>query len=298
MENRAQTTSNLKDTTSLNRCIVILNKLSEAELKRICNQKTAHSGTGNNDCGVSVETRYHTGSSIKPKPDRQSRLPQIVSANVSYEITSASSDVDRSPTAKKCIKLCPKRERSSARIKADNFVTKPPPVTPLHRSARNLTPQPSTVPEPTKTNDSANPATPSMSTDKNNETAASTSSASTNPNGDFKTQSFGLKHSKKPWRFRTKMCDKVCDSIHELSVQHQQSHNILYCDACTKAFNNPALLACHKYVHQESKFQSEDCDQSFPFESTLKSHRISHCTLASYFCSHANCTKKFKNKEI
>ena len=179
----AQTTSNSKDTTSLNRC-------SEAELKRICYQKTADSGTVNNDCGVSVETCYHTRSSVKPKPDRQSRLPRTVSANASYEITSASSDDDRSPTAKKGIKLRPKREPSSVRIKADNFVTKPPPVTPLHRLARNLTSKPSTVPEPTKTNDLANPATPSMSTDKNNETATSTSSASTNPKGDFKTQSF------------------------------------------------------------------------------------------------------------
>ena len=119
---------------------------------------------------------------------------------------------------------------------------------------------------------------------------------STNPKGDFKTQRFNLKCSKKPRKFRCKMCDKVCDSIHELSVHHQQSHNILYCDMCTKAFNNPASLACHKYVHQEPKFQCEDCDQSFPFESSLKSHRVSHRTLASFFCSHANCSKKFKNK--
>ena len=92
------------------------------------------------------------------------------------------------------------------------------------------------------------------------------------------------------------MCDKVCDSIHELSVHHQQTHNILYCDVCTKAFNNPASLAHHKYVHQEAKFQCDDCDQSFPFESSLKSHRVSHHTLATFFCLHANCTKKFKNK--
>ena len=106
---------------------------------------------------------------------------------------------------------------------------------------------------------------------------------------------FGLKRSKIPRKFGCKLCEKVCDSIHELSVHHQQSHNILYCDVCTKAFSNPASLAHHKYIHQEAKFQCEDCDQSFPFESTLKSHRVSHCTLATYFCSHANYTKKFKN---
>ena len=77
------------------------------------------------------------------------------------------------------------------------------------------------------------------------------------------------------------MCDKVCDSIHELSVHHQQNHNILHCDVCTKAFNNPASLARHKYVHQESKFQCEDCDQLFPFESSLMSHHVSHRHLSS-----------------
>ena len=89
------------------------------------------------------------------------------------------------------------------------------------------------------------------------------------------------------------MCQKICDSIHELSVHLQQSHNILFCDQCTKAFNNPASLACHQYIHQEAKC---DCEQSFPFDSTLKSHCVSHRTLATYFSSHANCTRKFKNK--
>ena len=92
------------------------------------------------------------------------------------------------------------------------------------------------------------------------------------------------------------MCKQFCNSIHELSVHHQQSHNILYCDTCNKAFNNPASLARHKYVHQEKKFQCADCDQAFPFESSLKAHRITHCTLPSHFCSYGNCTKKFKNK--
>ena len=74
------------------------------------------------------------------------------------------------------------------------------------------------------------------------------------------------------------MCDKVCNSIHELSVHHQQSHKILYCNVCTSG-QQPSLIS-----------------PSFPFESTLKSHHVSHCTLATHFCLHANCSKKFKNK--
>ena len=194
------------------------------------------------------------------------------------------------------MKLRPRRELSSIRIKANSIVTKPPPLTPLRRLARNINLKPNIESKPTNVKDLAIPAAPSSLTNKTDETVASTSSASTSPKGDFKTQSYGLKHSKKPRKFRCKMCDKVCDSIHDLSVHHQQSHNILYCNICMKAFNNPASLAHHKYEHQDSKFQCADCDQSFPFESTLKSHRVSHRTLASYFCSHGNCTKKFKNK--
>ena len=196
------------------------------------------------------------------------------------------------------MKLRPKREPSSTRIKANSFVTKPPPVMPLRRLARNISPKPNIASEPTTNEkDLAIPTTPPSSTNKTDEAVISTCSASTRPKGDFKTQSYGLKCSKKPRKFGCKMCDNVCDSIHELSVHHQQSHNILYCDICTKAFNNPSLLARHKYVHRDSKFQCADCDQSFPFESTLKSHRVSHPTLASYFCSHGNCTKNLKTKE-
>ena len=164
----------------------------------------------------------------------------------------------------------------------------PPLVTPIRRSARNITPKPDTAAEPAL-------KPPAVSTLPLNTTIEDTSnkgSVSTNPKGDFKTQRFSLKCSKKPRKFGCKMCD----SIHELSVHHQQTHNILYCNVCTKVFNNPASLAHQKYVHQESKFQCEDCDQSFSFESSLKWHRVSHHTLASFFCSHANCSKKFKNK--
>ena len=173
-------------------------------------------------------------------------------------------------------------------------------MTPLQRSARNIANKPDAKPDtkPHATPDPT-PNPPAANTPRLNNTTKDSpnkDSVSTNPKGDFKTQRFSLKHSKKPRKFGCTMCDKVRDSIHELSVHHQQTHNTLYCDMCTKAFNNPSSLARHKYVHQEAKFQCDDCDQSFLFESSLKSHRVSHRTLASFFCSHANCTKKFKNK--
>ena len=285
-----------KKTPSLIRCSVKLRKLTESDFKKLCNKSETCTENGKPDPGVLVGICYQTRSSVKHKQERQSRLPRTASAHVSYENTSASSDDDKSPITKKRLKLRPKREPSSTRIKADSFVTKPPPMRPLHRSARKISSKPDTESTSTNVRDLTVPKTSSSMTNETDEAVVSTSSVSTSPKGDFKTRSYGLRRTKKPRKFGCKMCDEVCDSIHELSVHHQRNHNILNCDTCTKAFNNPASLACHKYVHQSSKFQCADCDQSFPFESTLRSHRVSHHTLASYFCLHGNCTKKFKNK--
>ena len=258
----------------------------------MCNQIGARTESGKPDPGLRVESCYQTRSRVKHKRERQSRLPRTASANVTYEITSASSDDDKSPTTTKRMKLCPKRELSSTRIKADSFVTKPPPMMPRRRSPRNISSKPNSESKSINVRDLTIPKTSLSTTNKTDETVASTSNASASLKGDFKTRSYGLKRRKKPRKFGCKMCDKVCDSIHELNIYHQLNHNILYCDICTKAFNNPASLARHKYVHQDSKFQCADCDKSFPFESSLRSHRVSHRTLASYFCSHGNCKKK------
>ena len=286
----------VKKTPSLTRCSVKLNKLSELDLKRMCNQIETRTESGKPDPGLPVKSRYQTRSSVEHKRERQSRLPHTASANVSYEITSASSDDDKSPTTKKRVKLRPKREPSSTRIKANSFATKPPPMMPLHKSPRNISSKPNSESKSINVRDLTTPKTSPPMTNETDEAVTPTSSASTSLKGDFKTRSYGLKRRKKPRKFGCKMCDKVCDSIHELNVHHQLNHNILYCNICTKAFNNPASLARHKYVHRDTKFQCADCDQSFPFESSLKSHCVSDRTLSSYFCLHGNCTKKFKNK--
>ena len=114
--------------------------------------------------------------------------------------------------------------------------------------------------------------------------------------GTFTTQSYGLKKSKKTRTFGCWMCDVVCASMKELIQHDQQKHNILYCDVCSKAFNNPSLLARHQYSHKELKFKCDDCDQHFPFESNLQTHWISHRTLLTHYCVYPNCNKKFKNK--
>ena len=125
---------------------------------------------------------------------------------------------------------------------------------------------------------------------------ASKTPVEANSKGTFTTQSYNLKKIKKVHKIGCRMCDTVCNSNKELSCHHQQTHNILYCEVCSKAFNNPSSLAKYQYSHKELRFKCADCDQEFAFESNLKTHCISHRTLATHFCVHPNCSKHFKNK--
>ena len=116
-----------------------LAKLTDKDLQRLCGQPIVTGVDSKQDVEMHVETSYKTRSSVRPKPDHKGRLPQSVSLNVSYELKdSVSSEDDKSPVAKKRNNMRPKCEPSSARIKADKFTTKPPPVIPLRRSTRNI----------------------------------------------------------------------------------------------------------------------------------------------------------------
>ena len=162
-------------------------------MKQLCGQKPIPRCISVTKSAAGVETHYWTRSSVKPKTNHQNRLPHSVSSNVSYEQEgSPNSEDDKSPVAKKCTKLRPKEEPSSAQIKADNFVMKPPPVTSLRRSARNIAPKPDTTPDPALNPPAAiNPHLNSMTEDNPNKDGVST-----NPKGDFKTQRCALKCSK------------------------------------------------------------------------------------------------------
>ena len=151
-----------KQKLPMKRCSVLLDRLSATKVKKLCKQKIPSTDIENPDPSTPVETRYRTRSSLKPKHARQGRLPRSVSTNVSYEISGASSEEDKSPAPKRHNKIRPKREPSSSRIKADNFVTKPPPVTPLRRSTRNTGPRPTNAMNATIVQNQSTPATPTL----------------------------------------------------------------------------------------------------------------------------------------
>ena len=192
-----------------------------------------------------VDTHY-TRSSTKSKPNRITCHPRTATKAVNYSSQGTEDDGHLSPTPKHQWLSRPRKEPSSSRIKSDSFKKKQPSVTPLRRSPRTaLSPVMSNPKNTAK-------ASPAKSAAK-----ATTSSSSTKDaqKGTFKTKSYGLKRSKRACKFGCRMCSVVCASTKELIQHHQQKHNILYCDVCLKAFNNPSSLARHQYSHKELKFK-------------------------------------------
>ena len=230
-----------------------------------------------------VETAHFTRSLAKTKPTRTNRLPWSVSNNIDYVHQDEESDSDKSPSPKRKQNTRPKREPSSSRIKADSFIMKNPSIRPLHKSTQLSSSQKEASSNKVSTETGTGSTTP-VST-----ATTSNTPVGNNSKGTFTTQSYNLKKSKKLRKIGCKMCDTVCNSNKELTLHHQQKHNILYCEECSTAFNNPSSLAKHQYSHKEPCFKCADCDQEFAFKSNLKTHCTSHRTLATHCCVHPNC---------
>ena len=94
----------------LNKCAVKLTKLSTEDVKRLCGQKPISKSIPKTAPAAVVETHYRTRLSMRPKTKHDNRLPRSASLNVSYEQEgNPSSEDDKSPVAKKRIKLSPKK---------------------------------------------------------------------------------------------------------------------------------------------------------------------------------------------
>ena len=117
-----------------------------------------------------------------------------------------------------------------------------------------------------------------------------------NPNkGSLVTCSFELKKYKRPRRFKCKLCGDSSKSVKELNAHHRATHDVEFCDECSKGFSTKSALDKHWYVHRELCFICDRCGMGFPFESQLSQHKITHSTYASLKCMKKNCDKYFKN---
>ena len=92
------------------------------------------------------------------------------------------------------------------------------------------------------------------------------------------------------------MCKTRVDSAQALKDHHQQSHGIMYCSDCKKAFNNQLSLTRHQYEHKSQPFVCKTCGEDFPFESQYKTHQLTHSIRQKHACTYSDCSKRFKNK--
>ena len=100
--------------------------------------------------------------------------------------------------------------------------------------------------------------------------------------------------------FKCTLCKYTRYSQASVSEHFTTNHGVVYCSTCGKNCANPHALKRHEYEHSEDKeYQCQDCDQSFFFESELRSHRIKHRKRPSFKYMHHGCGKSFKrNSEL
>ena len=232
---------------------------------------------------------HFTHSRSTPAPPRKGRKPQSASTGISYDDTPSQEEFEDKPNVSKGSKPVFKPSKhgpSEQRQRAQSMSTQQPEV--------QLPPVPSTHTsedsEQTEIDENAQsttptPAVPSKDKPKGNR-----------GKGQLVVTEHELKKSTNTQKYRCRMCRAGVNSSHELRTHHQQQHGIMYCTKCQKAFNNQLSLARHMYEHKTRPHQCPICGKSFPFESQLKTHCITHIERCKHHCAHPKCNKHFKNK--
>ena len=205
-----------------------------------------------------------------------------MSTNITYYEPDSSSDIE----AKTKPKTVPLSDGPSAsRIMAQKSNTVKPSVRPIS----SILPSPDDTPPEAEAETDVQPDLPVSKAIQQNDTKDRVSK------GELAVQSYTLRKIKKVRKYKCRICGEICDSAHHLTVHHQSSHGILYCDQCTKAFNNPTSLERHRYQHRQLKFICK-CGAKFAFESQLKTHSIVHRKTPEHHCVYPKCGKSYKNK--
>ena len=97
-------------------------------------------------------------------------------------------------------------------------------------------------------------------------------------------------------KYGCRLCISWLESAQALKDHHVQTHKIMYCSDCNKAFNNQLSLTCHKYEHKSRPFVCKTCGDDFPFESQYQTHLLTHSNRRRFACTFTDCSKYFKNK--
>ena len=224
---------------------------------------------------------YFTRSKNKPKKIRKNRRPRSTHNDIDYEESASSGDqskIKQRTSNKK--KTAPQAYGpTAARVHAQTTTTLSPPVRlPALEIDKPVDPTDEAVLDqpPLVSNIEKNLPTPKGK-------------------GNFVTRSFTLRKKKRQRKYGCKLCKETLDSARLLTIHHRESHGILYCETCNKAFNNPTSLVRHTYQHKPLRFHCA-CGVSFAFSSQLQTHSVAHRRHATHHCVYPKCNRSFKNK--
>ena len=293
---------------------LVLEPLKDLEIDMWCRKTSDYyrfappmeNPTNSNDTGYSLRDR-------KPKVtvDRDNTssvsLRRTNSVNYAPMLDSASEESDE-PKKNTPNKTRPKPDGPStavlnAHAQIQNkrhkiFETKPVPTLPVRNQQ---TGEPETGAANVETPHSVETSTPVETTPANNsetESYGNTESESENKkpvNGTLVMKTVGIVRRKKKRKAHCKICGNSCKNVKELNQHHRDTHDIVFCPDCNKAFSTRMSLDKHMYVHKAMDYVCDKCGQSFPFESRLKQHKITHQTVATHSCMVKNCSRSFKN---
>ena len=133
-------------------------------------------------------------------------------------------------------------------------------------------------------------------------TPACTTSTATlgSPKGVWKTTKHGIHKNygpSHPQNYGCKDCGQLLPSQGELNDHYRCNHPPVLCPVCKKTFNCPNTRDRHLYSHNLNKqFACDKCEESFAFESELKTHEIVHRTIRTWICAKKGCDRDFKWK--
>ena len=114
--------------------------------------------------------------------------------------------------------------------------------------------------------------------------------------GELNIKFIGRPKYKRPRKYSCNSCTKEFTNQHDYNQHYIDDHGRLRCALCGRPFKTPSALRKHNYEHSTNKIPCTKCEKSFPFQSQLDSHMISHREHATFKCMAKNCTKWYKNK--
>ena len=228
--------------------------------------------------------RPHTRSQCMPKPPRTQRHPRKAHNRVTY-IDNASMSEDDTPSKKQRTQSVGSGP-SDSRISSQHTKTD-------HPKQRELTVCPE-LPSTSETgnNNSSDADTESYSPPSDIEADNKSESNHIVPKGKFTIKTKSLKKAK---TFNCSFCDDEFDSAKLLDEHQNNSHKIMYCGECSRAFSKKTTYARHIRSHTKKGMVCNDCGKKFGYQSQLNTHKTVHSNV-KYECDLANCDKKFKNK--